>query len=210
MTSNTKHKKTRHYLPSEERKKDLLDAALIEFSEHGYSSATMAKIAARAGLSKAGIYAHYKSKDEMLEDLLVHILKPSVTANNWLIDDELPLAQAIDNFISKIYEPLENPKVIAMIKLIFLESDRAKNLIRRWHDEVTFPHFLEQQKIIDTCISKGLIRDGVMSRHFYLAMGPLLIELQKILMFGKPIELYETHTTREIHRELLLELLTVN
>lgn len=210
MTFNTKHIKTRHYLPSEERKKDLLDAALIEFSEHGYSSATMAKIAARAGLSKAGIYAHYKSKDEMLEDLLVHILKPSVTANNWLIDDELPLAQAIDNFISKIYEALENPKVIAMIKSTFLESDRAKNLIRRWHDEVILPHFLEQQKIIDTCISKGLIRDGVMSRHFYLAMGPLLIELQQILMFGKPIELYETHTTREIHRELLIELLTVN
>ncbi|AKX54594.1 hypothetical protein AKN90_01890 [Thiopseudomonas alkaliphila] len=210
MTSNTKHKKTRHYLPSEERKKDLLDAALIEFSEHGYSSATMAKIAARAGLSKAGIYAHYKSKDEMLEDLLVHILKPSVTTNNWLIDDELPLAQAIDNFISKIYEPLENPKVIAMIKLIFLESDRAKNLIRRWRDEVTLPHLLEQQKIIDACISKGLIRDGIMSRHFYLAMGPLLIELQQILMFGKPIELYETHTMREIHRELLLELLTVS
>ncbi|WP_373332575.1 TetR/AcrR family transcriptional regulator [Thiopseudomonas alkaliphila] len=48
MTANTENPKPRHYLPSEQRKKDLLDAALVEFSEHGYVAATMSKIATRA------------------------------------------------------------------------------------------------------------------------------------------------------------------
>ena len=65
--------KRRRYLPSAERKREILDAALIEFSDRGYTATTIETIATRAGLSKTGIYAHYKSKEEVFEDLLMTV-----------------------------------------------------------------------------------------------------------------------------------------
>jgi AcrR family transcriptional regulator len=44
----------------------LVDAALAEFSEHGFEAATVASIAARAGVTTGALYAHFSSKLELL------------------------------------------------------------------------------------------------------------------------------------------------
>lgn len=44
----------------------LVDAALVEFSEHGYEATTVAAIAARAGVTTGALYAHFASKLELL------------------------------------------------------------------------------------------------------------------------------------------------
>ena len=78
--------KRRRYLPSAERKREILDAALIEFSDRGYTATTIETIATRAGLSKTGIYAHYKSKEEVFEDLLMTVLSGfyPVSTDGWV------------------------------------------------------------------------------------------------------------------------------
>lgn len=50
----------------EKRIRDILDAAIPEFVEKGYEGASMDSIAARAGLTKGGLYYHVKSKDDIL------------------------------------------------------------------------------------------------------------------------------------------------
>lgn len=52
--------------PKEQRREDILEAAVTEFLAKGYEGASMEVIAARAGLTKGGLYYHYKSKDEIL------------------------------------------------------------------------------------------------------------------------------------------------
>ncbi|CUH96631.1 hypothetical protein P22_2721 [Propionispora sp. 2/2-37] len=52
--------------PKEQRMEDILEAAVTEFLARGYEGASMQAIAARAGLTKGGLYYHYKSKDEIL------------------------------------------------------------------------------------------------------------------------------------------------
>ncbi len=44
----------------------LLDAAVAEFTSKGYESATVAGIAARAGVTTGAVYSHFKSKLELL------------------------------------------------------------------------------------------------------------------------------------------------
>lgn len=53
-------------LSPERRTHDILSAAIQEFLEVGYESASMQRVAARAGLTKGGIYHHFASKDELL------------------------------------------------------------------------------------------------------------------------------------------------
>ncbi|NND90605.1 MAG: helix-turn-helix transcriptional regulator, partial [Granulosicoccus sp.] len=43
----------------------ILDAALVEFSEKGYSGARIDTIAAQAGVSKPMIYSYYGDKDDL-------------------------------------------------------------------------------------------------------------------------------------------------
>lgn len=48
--------------PSAER---ICQAAILHFSEHHYDGASLNEIAAAAGIRKASLYAHFKSKDEL-------------------------------------------------------------------------------------------------------------------------------------------------
>lgn len=52
--------------PKADRMAAIIEAALSEFLEKGYDTATMESIALRAGLSKGGLYHHFGSKDEIL------------------------------------------------------------------------------------------------------------------------------------------------
>jgi AcrR family transcriptional regulator len=52
-------------LPREVRERQILDAAVIVFSQNGYHSASMDEISEVAGISKPMIYAYLGSKDEL-------------------------------------------------------------------------------------------------------------------------------------------------
>lgn len=50
----------------EARISTILDAAVAVFLERGYENTTMEALAERAGLTKGGLYHHFRSKDEVL------------------------------------------------------------------------------------------------------------------------------------------------
>jgi AcrR family transcriptional regulator len=55
----------RRRLSSQARREELLEAALQEFSSRGYYLTQMEHVAARAGVSKALVYQHFPSKEEL-------------------------------------------------------------------------------------------------------------------------------------------------
>ncbi len=55
----------RRRLSSEARRRELLDAALAEFGSRGYYLTQMEHVAATAGVSKALVYQHFASKEEL-------------------------------------------------------------------------------------------------------------------------------------------------
>ena len=54
-----------------ERKQELLDAALLEFSQKSYEEASVNRIIADAGISKGTFYYHFKDK----ADLYLHLIR---------------------------------------------------------------------------------------------------------------------------------------
>ncbi|MBS7743475.1 MULTISPECIES: TetR/AcrR family transcriptional regulator [unclassified Chelatococcus] len=57
-------------MSGEERKADLLEAALRVFSEKGYNRASLQDIANSVGILKGSLYYYYKSKEALLFDVL--------------------------------------------------------------------------------------------------------------------------------------------
>lgn len=60
---------------SKERRHQILDAATEVFAQKGFSDARMDDIAARAEVSKGTIYLYFKSKDEIIVDLLNRLFR---------------------------------------------------------------------------------------------------------------------------------------
>lgn len=58
------------YKKSEESRKQVLDAAVAMFAEHGITSTSVQDIANAAGLSKGAVHYHFESKDELLQRVL--------------------------------------------------------------------------------------------------------------------------------------------
>jgi AcrR family transcriptional regulator len=58
-------------LTPEARKQAILEAAVQVFAQHGLDAATTDDIARAAGLSKGGLYWHFRSKDDILAAILM-------------------------------------------------------------------------------------------------------------------------------------------
>lgn len=55
--------------PQPDTRSRILDAALDLFSEHGFEGTTLQQIADRLGFTKAALYYHFRSKDDLLQAL---------------------------------------------------------------------------------------------------------------------------------------------
>jgi AcrR family transcriptional regulator len=60
----------------------ILDAALELFSEHGFDGTTLQKIADQLGFTKAALYYHFRSKDDLLRALIA----PAIADLDALLD----------------------------------------------------------------------------------------------------------------------------
>jgi AcrR family transcriptional regulator len=61
---------TRRRLPPQQRRRALLDAAAVEFAQHGYDRASLRAVARRAGVTTPVIYDHFGSKQGLYVALL--------------------------------------------------------------------------------------------------------------------------------------------
>ena len=56
-----------------EREQRIFDAAAELFAHYGYAKTTIDDIAERAGVSKGAVYLHFRSKDDLLDRLLLRL-----------------------------------------------------------------------------------------------------------------------------------------
>ena len=94
----------------------ILDAAIQLFSTHGFDGVSMRQIAESAGVSKANIYHHFKSK----EALYLAIMNESARNLSALVESlatgEGEIGQALETFVSAHLDHLfENQAIIRLV-----------------------------------------------------------------------------------------------
>lgn len=97
---------------SEEKQQKILDAALNEFAQYGYSEANINKIAERAGISVGSIYKYFNDKQSLYlmivnysADTLKEVLSQIIGQNDDFFTMVEKIIGAIQEY-SKIYENL--------------------------------------------------------------------------------------------------------
>lgn len=192
-------------LPAEVRARHLLEAALVEFAEHGFTATRIEDIAHRAGLSKSGVYAHYASKEAIFEALLTHVMEPGPDQAQPLEEDFESVESLVDRFIDRIYTRMADPRVLGMLRLMVAESARVPALIQRWHAEFVVSFHRAQARTLARGVERGVIREGPLTEHFPLAYAPALSAAITQIVTGH--DSLGDPALRDAHRRMMVDML---
>lgn len=198
----------RRYLPASERKREILDAAFLEFSNDGFVAASLERIASRAGISKSGIYSHYKSKHEIFEDMLLTNLLPEdihlgiPSSGN---ADSLP--RLLDDYLEPRYASLSNPRTIAVFRLLIAESGRSPELIQQCVQKALKHLFNSDRQFLAACIRNNFTHKQIESSQILLAGSSASLWMTFATIFGEKNPPLSLEQVKAQHKKLLLELL---
>ncbi|MBE9469336.1 MAG: TetR/AcrR family transcriptional regulator [Bacteroidetes bacterium] len=108
-------------------RKIILDVSRVEFLEKGYKNTSMRTIAKKSGVGLSNTYNYFKNKDEILKEVLKHLLQ----AFDILIDEHnSPEYISLDIFISKEYM---QKQINIFVEFILKYREELKLLLFKVH-----------------------------------------------------------------------------
>lgn len=145
----------------------VLNAALKEFSEHGYEGARIDRIARLAKVNKAMIYYHFKSKEALYEKIFSNIIqsiygfiKDYISSENDQWDQVYPLIESYISHITKFD--------VDIIRIMLRElSTGGKYFKKIAIPNLVFPIFEYIEKVSNKAGREKRIR-GINPHHLFL------------------------------------------
>lgn len=142
----------------EERPAEILAAALELFAEKGFSATRMDEVAARAGLSKAGVYLYFKDKTALLKALVNEMAGANISVARGIVEaHEGPLSPLVATILAFLAGQVRHTRFPELIKIVISES--------RAHPEVG-QLYLDSVVRQGLPLFEGLIRRGIASGEF--------------------------------------------
>lgn len=95
---------------SEQTKRRLLDAAVVEFAEHGLSGARTSRIAAAAGANEALIFRYFDSKSALFEQVFTGLVTQTL--------DDVPFdASDLPDYAGRLFDYYQDHRAVLRIAL---------------------------------------------------------------------------------------------
>jgi TetR/AcrR family transcriptional regulator, cholesterol catabolism regulator len=151
----------------------ILDAAAVEFAEHGYVEASLRRIAAASGLQIGSLYFHFPSKELLAGEVLAEGIEIALVQITGALDALPPvttagerLAAAIEAHIRSLDEA--GAKGAAVVRMIdtFPDSVRTqqapvlRRYARAWTDQIKS---CQAERAIDPALDPRLVRELLMA-----------------------------------------------
>lgn len=159
----------------------VMEAGSKLFTEHGFGAVSMDQVAKAAGVSKATVYAHFQSK----EQLFVAIVRAACLsyADNVMpeVRDAPDMRAALTRIGRSIAGFLMAPRTMAIYRVIVAEGPRFPDLGRRYYETGprTFKRLLTQY--LTEAMGKGLLKmeDPRLAADQFCGMvrGPLYMQV---------------------------------
>ena len=169
----------------EEKRQQIMDAALELFAHIGFHSTSISKIAQSAGISKGLMYNYFDSK----EDLVISIMDEGMKVFTEYFDpdkDGVLTPDEFDFFVNKTFETLKNnTKYWRLYFSIILQTDVFKLVMAKYESVLNeimelLVAYYEKQGVEDPmaeAILFGSTLDGISMNY---VMNPKMFPLDKI------------------------------
>ena len=150
--------------------RDVREAALARFLEHGYDGTSMATVARAAGTTKASLYARWPTK----EALFAAVLAWAVARPDWPFPEPPPpdtedLATALHSIAAAACRRATDPAMVALSRIAIAEADRVPDLARRAQGNSTWARRETVVALLERHAATGeIVADdpGLLAEHF--------------------------------------------
>jgi TetR/AcrR family transcriptional regulator of autoinduction and epiphytic fitness len=102
---------------SDQKKKQIVQAAIAEFQEKGYAGASMDRISERAQVSKRTVYNHFESKDALFKDIGQCLADQINSALELPYDPDLPIRELLVRLGWAEGERMINPCFMSLARM---------------------------------------------------------------------------------------------
>lgn len=99
----------------EARRAQLIDVTIELVAEHGYAASSLGRIAEKAGITKAGVLYHYRSKQALVEAAHEHVLSGLVATVGAAVEAAGPAEGPAAYIRSMVGHLRERPRHVRMI-----------------------------------------------------------------------------------------------
>lgn len=149
---------TRH-MPEQARREQILSAARRCFIENGYHPTRMDDIAKAAGLSKGGVYFHFKSKQDVFDSLVDEEFAQSMAFLRGVNAGDRPIGEKMQgigqHFLDYFAQAPDAPRFfVVMGEMALRDPQVTKKLV-----EMQTAFIAEVTKLVEQGIKEGIFRD---------------------------------------------------
>ncbi len=167
---------------SDERKTQILDAAMETFAEKGFHKTRMSDIAETSGLSKGSLYWYFDSKESIILNLLDRFFEPELKEFKAILTDERPALDRVYHYADRAGQDIIKmlnwmPIFYDFIALAFRQEIIRKAISRYYRLNVNLLESLIQQGIdagefqtesaLDGAIAISAVIEGTIVLWFY-------------------------------------------
>lgn len=99
------------------KKRQIIEAAIICFSEKGYRGTSIQDIADALGIAKGSMYFYFKSKEDLLQSICRHYMESIVTKAQEIAESSVTPREKLTQIVTHSYEQYEKNKGFIMILL---------------------------------------------------------------------------------------------
>jgi AcrR family transcriptional regulator len=122
---------------SEERKEQILEAAMEVFARSGFHGARMDDIAKQAGLSKGALYWYFDGKDAIIQGIMDRMFAREFEQMGAFIDADIPAKEKLVRYLELTLDDITNDEYLVPIMYEFwamlLRKKRVKEVLGSYY-----------------------------------------------------------------------------
>lgn len=125
---------------TQQKRRDILKAALREFDARGFRETSMDRIAQTAQVSKRTVYNHFASKDALFDVITAELSERVQRVTDYRYDPTRPIDQQLRSIGEQMLDMLAAPSFVSLAKVALAEMLHSPDLARN-----TYQLFRERQ-----------------------------------------------------------------
>ena len=192
----------------DERPKEIVEAALEEFTEKGFAGARLEDVASRAGVSKGLPYLYFKTKEELFKAVLKTFIKPGFDALiEQISNTDLSSEAFLRGPFLRFLQEFAKSRRALVVRLMVAEGHKHPELTRFHVDNVINPGIAALQQLVDRGVERGEFRKTALRDFPQLLIAPVLMSVIWRTLFERHRHL-DTDALLETHIGLILDAIT--
>ena len=168
------------------RRAAILDAALHVFAAHGYESARLDEVAAKAGVAKGTLYLYFKDKEDLFEAMVRSAVAPIMGRMGHIATaPDVKAADVLRMFFTLFQNEVLGTDRKLVLRLIMSEGPRFPRIAEFYYREVVSRGIALMQAVARRAVETGEFSNDAAARFPQLIIAPLLMAVTWDGLFGK-------------------------